>query len=103
MPVLLPRVLFTPDGFDDVLAIEHSDEAIDARRIVQQLGLVPLHEATGDHDALDLAGFLQLDRVADLLQALVLRRFKKPAGVDDNRVGRFRVRRDRQAVLREQT
>jgi hypothetical protein len=55
MPVILPRILFPADGFDDVLAIEHADEPIDPRHIRQQLRLVPLHETPGNDDALALA------------------------------------------------
>ena len=53
--MLLSRVLFPAHGFDDVLAIEDADEPIDLRHVGQQLGLVPLHEAAGDDDALALA------------------------------------------------
>jgi hypothetical protein len=102
VPVLAARVRLPADGFDDVLAVEHADEAIDARRVVQELRLVPLHETAGDDNPLALSRRLQLDGLADLLERFVLRRLEEAAGVDDDRVGAAGVGRDRQPVLGEE-
>ena len=55
MPMLLPGIFLAADGFDDVLAIEHADQTVDLRDVVQQLGLMSLDEAAGDDDALAFA------------------------------------------------
>ena len=70
--------------------------------VVEQFGLVTLDQTAGDDDALALPGLLQLQRVTNLLERLVLRRFQKPAGVDDDRIGAGGVGRDGQAILGQQ-
>ena len=80
------------DGVDDVVAIEHADHRVDARRPLEQLRAVALHEAARDDDALDrrpppCASM----RLVDDLERLVLRRLEEAARVHDDRVRRVVV------------
>ena len=53
-------IFFSSDGFDDVFAVEDTDQAVDAGGIVQQFGFVALDQATGDDNALAVAGVFQV-------------------------------------------
>ena len=63
--MVLARVFFSADGIDDVLAIEDADQAIDARFVGQEFGLVPLNQATGDDHPLALSVVFELHRIAN--------------------------------------
>ena len=100
--MFLARVFFAADGFDDMLAIEDTDQAVNSGFIGQKLGLVTLYEATGDDDALAPAVFFHLDGVADFRHRLGFRGFEKTAGVDDDGVGIGGVGGDGEAIHRQQ-
>ncbi len=90
------------DGGDDVLSVEDAHEAVDFRDVLQQLGLVALHEAAGDDHPLATAGLLEAYGMADLGQALLAAGFEEAAGVDDDGVGLGLVGGDGQPVAGEQ-
>ncbi len=102
MPVRLTRVRGAANGVNDMLTIEHAHQAVNARGVGQQLGLVPLHQAAGDDDALHMAGVFQVNGAVDLGQALGLAGFQEAAGVNDDGVGGFLIRRNGDAVRRQQ-
>ena len=91
------------EHIDDVLAIEHADQAIDFGNFAQELRLVPLHQTPRDDHPLALPVFLELDRIANGSERLGFRRFEESASVDDDGVGARGVVRDRQPVVGEQS
>jgi hypothetical protein len=86
------------DGLDDVLAIENADQAVDSRGFGQEIGLVALNEAPGDHYAAAISGFLELDGLVDFPHGFFLGGGEESAGVDDDGVGLGWVAGDGQAV-----
>jgi hypothetical protein len=84
---LLARDDGRANGFHDLVAVEDADHRVDAGGPFEHLGAVALDEAPRDDDAADLAAVLGGDGVLDDAQALILRSFEEPAGVDDDRVG----------------
>ena len=77
-------------------------EPIDPRLLGQELGLVPLDEAAGDDHPAALSVVLEPHGVLDLGHRLGLGGLEEAAGVNDDRVRRRRVRRDRQSILGQQ-
>ena len=72
------------DSINDFVAVKDTHHRVDARGPFEHLGAVALHEATGDHDALDLALGLVADRFLDDAEGLVLAGFEEAAGVHDD-------------------
>jgi hypothetical protein len=88
-------------GVEHVVAVEDADHRVDAGRPFEELRAVTLHEAACNDDSLDLAALLALDRLADHVERLVLRRLEEPAGVDDDRIGRLVAVDERIAAVGE--
>ena len=75
------------DGIPDPVPIKHAEHGINAGSPLEHLGAMPLHEASGDDDPLQLAAFLASDRFVDHVQRFIARRLEKTAGIDDDRIG----------------
>ena len=85
--MLLPRVFLAMHGFDDVLAIEYTHEAIDARFLGEELGLMPLHQAAGDDQLAGTANLLVFSHFEDGVDRFLLGGVDETAGVDHQDVG----------------
>lgn len=87
-PFARERVLDRPDNLRVAPDAEHHVRLGDLHR---HLLAVPLGQASGHDDRLNLPRFLHLRKLEDRLDALPLRVLDEPAGVDDHHVARLRV------------
>ena len=75
----------------DAVIAAGAQNAVNLRHLLQDLMLIPLGKAACDQDLADLAGFLQLGSLQDIVDGLSLSRVNKSAGVDHHRVAAHRI------------